>query len=91
MHPSIDVGHLHRSLKYVFQKGAIPPWLRDCIPLCSLDDRLVAIGDWCFDKHFENWLTQRKLSLEWQPAHPLLKYIRARQRNAAVDPSGGVR
>jgi tRNA(Ile)-lysidine synthase len=70
----VQAGH-HRSLKNLFQSMEIPPWLRDAIPLCSLDDEVVAIGDWCFSESFERWMSENNTALNWQPGHPLLEYI----------------
>jgi tRNA(Ile)-lysidine synthase len=67
-------GH-HQSLKNLFQAFNIPPWLRDCIPLCQLDGELVAIGDWCFNASFETSMVQHDIRLEWHPAHPLLQFV----------------
>jgi tRNA(Ile)-lysidine synthase len=67
-------GH-HQSLKNLFQAFNIPPWLRDCIPLCQLDGELVAVGDWCFNDSFRTRMAQHGMSLEWHPAHPLLQFV----------------
>ena len=37
-------GHT-RTLKYVFQKQGIPPWLRDTVPLIFIDGALAAVLD----------------------------------------------
>jgi len=71
-------GH-HRSLKNVFQEAGIPPWLRDCIPVCELDGELVSIGDWCFSDRFASWMSENDVKLSWQPRHPLLQYILKQQ------------
>jgi len=75
----ISQGGLHKSLKKIFQSRDIPPWLRDSIPLCKLDGKLVAVGDWCFDERFANWLSENNIVLNWRPRHPLLQYIRKQQ------------
>ena len=83
-------GH-HKSLKNLFQAANIPPWLRDCIPLCTLDGRLVAMGDWCIDEHFASWMFENDTHLRWQPRNPLLKFLHAQQSPQIVDPAGAVR
>jgi hypothetical protein len=82
-------GH-HKNLKNLFQSAAVPPWLRDCIPLCKLDGELVAMGDWCIDDHFSTWLTNRHMKLCWQPENPLLKFVQAQLHARVVDPAGVV-
>ena len=82
-------GH-HKNLKNLFQSAAVPPWLRDCIPLCKLDGELVAMGDWCIDDHFSTWLTNRRMKLCWQPENPLLKFVQAQLHARVVDPAGVV-
>ena len=83
-------GH-HKSLKNLFQTANIPPWLRDCIPLCTLDGNLVAIGDWCIDEHFASWMSENNARLSWQPGNPLLKFLHSQQQPEIVDPAGAVR
>ncbi len=87
----IDLGTHHKSLKNLFQANDIPPWLRDCIPLCKLDGELVAMGDWCFSVSFESWLLENNIRMNWHPRHPLLRYIRTQQHPQIVDPAGAVR
>ncbi len=78
----ISQGTHHKSLKNLFQTAGIPPWLRDCIPLCKLDDELVAMGDWCFSQKFATWLTENNLKLSWQPRNPLLQFILTQQHSS---------
>jgi len=78
----ISQGTHHKSLKNLFQTAGIPPWLRDCIPLCELDDELVAMGDWCFDERFASWLAENNLRLSWQPRNPLLQFILTQQHSS---------
>ncbi len=75
----ISHGGHHKSLKNLFQAADIPPWLRDSIPLCKLDNEIVAIGDWCLNEQFSSWLSENGLSLNWQPGHPLLQFILKQQ------------
>ena len=71
----INMGGQHKSLKNLFQSASIPPWLRDCIPLCKLNGELVAVGDWCHSDSFETWMSENNISMHWQPRHPLLQFV----------------
>jgi tRNA(Ile)-lysidine synthase len=71
----ISQGGMHKSLKKLFQAADIPPWLRDSIPLCRLDGKLVAVGDWYFDEQFSSWLSEHDYRLCWRPQQPLLQFI----------------
>jgi len=75
----ISQGIHHKSLKNLFQTADIPPWLRDCIPLCKLEGELVAMGDWCFNEQFSSWMSENNLRLSWHPRHPLLRFILSQQ------------
>lgn len=76
-------GH-HKNLKNLFQEAEIPPWLRDCIPLCKLDGELVAVGDWCFNEQFANWMSENDLKLSWLPRNPLLQFILTQQHQGSL-------
>jgi len=88
---AIRKGTHHQSLKNLFQSAGIPPWLRDYIPLCSLDGELVALGDWCFNEQFATWMSEHQVMLCWRPKNPLLKYICAQQQSRVVDHTSAVR
>lgn len=75
----IKQGIHHKSLKNLFQSADIPPWLRDCIPLCKLEGKVVAIGDWCFDQRFASWMLENNIKLSWRPQNPLLQFILSQQ------------
>ena len=77
---AIKLGDHHKSLKNYFQAADIPPWLRDSIPLCTLGDEIVSIGDWCFNEGFATWMTENNMALKWQPEHPLLRFIAQQQK-----------
>lgn len=76
---AIEQGGHHKSLKNIFQSAGIPPWLRDAIPLCSQDDEVLALGDWCLAKPFADWLHENEMTLQWHPRHPLLQFILKQQ------------
>jgi len=88
---AIRQGSHHKKLKNLFQAADIPPWLRDCVPLCELDGELVAIGDWCFDDDFASWMSESQIELSWRPLNPLLQFILKQQHSQVVDPAGAVR
>ena len=79
---AISQGTHHKSIKNLFQTAGIPPWLRDCIPLCKLDGELVAMGDWCFDQQFSSWLSENNVELSWQPRNPLLQFVLTQQHSS---------
>ncbi|MGD9021759.1 MAG: tRNA lysidine(34) synthetase TilS [Lysobacterales bacterium] len=74
----IHGGH-HRHLKNVFQAAGVPPWLRDSIPLLTLDGQPVAVGDWYLADAFAKRLAGAGCSLRWRPGSPLLEFVRSRQ------------
>jgi len=76
----IDQGLQHKSLKNLFQSTGIPPWLRDCVPLCKLGNDLVAMGDWCFSQRFAAWMAKSGTRISWHPRNPLLQFIHSQQR-----------
>jgi tRNA(Ile)-lysidine synthase len=80
---SIFHGGVHKRLKNIFQLAGIPHWLRDSIPLCSLDGELAAVGDWCLSDRFTRWLKENSLALKWRPIHPMLRFVRNRQQKAS--------
>jgi tRNA(Ile)-lysidine synthase len=84
---SISYGNHHRSLKNLFQSAQIPAWLRNSIPLCTLADELVAVGDWCINERFASLLSENELRLQWCPQDPLLQYVRNQQhsKHNAID------
>jgi len=85
---TIRQGGHHKQLKKLFQSFGIPGWLRDSIPLCLLDDELVAIGDWCLDDQFATWLSENAIKLAWEPENTLLQFV---MHNCTVDPDDMVR
>jgi tRNA(Ile)-lysidine synthase len=75
---AIQRGGHHQSLKKILQAAGIPPWLRNCIPLCAAQGEILAIGDWCFSDKFETWLQENDARLSWHPRHPVLQLVHAR-------------
>lgn len=78
----MELGAQHKSLKNLFQEADIPPWLRDCIPLCKLDGELVAMGDWCFSQNFRSWMSETGTRISWRPQNAILGYIQSQQQTA---------
>jgi tRNA(Ile)-lysidine synthase len=74
----IHGGH-HRQLKNVFQEAAVPPWLRDSIPLLILGGELVAAGDWYLADSFAEQLSGTGARLRWLPENLLLKFLQLQQ------------
>ena len=66
-----------RKLKYYFQTSAVPPWLRQGIPVLCWDGEPVALGDWMFGHRLQWWLMENDLELTWQPRDPVLARVRA--------------
>ncbi len=76
---SIKHGGIHKKIKKLFQAAGIPPWLRNSVPLCQSKGVIVAVGDWYFEPSFEMDLKQNDTVMQWQPEHPLLKFIACEQ------------
>lgn len=58
--------HSH-ALKHVLQDQAIPPWLRERLPLLSdADGNLLAAGDRILSGKFDCWLSERGARLLWR-------------------------
>ena len=70
----------HKSLKNLFQQANIPPWLRDSIPLCTLDGTLIAMGDWCFSQSMAAWTSETGTRLVWCPENAILRFIHNQQQ-----------
>lgn len=70
-------GSPSRKIKHFFQSSAIPPWLRQGIPVLFWDDEPVALGDWIIGHRLQWWLIENGLELTWQPHDPVLARVRA--------------
>jgi len=81
-------GQHHKSLKNLFQSAGIPPWLRNSIPLCLLNDELIALGDWSFSDSFKSWMSENEIALKWTPQSPLLRYVRKQQKTGTDNTRG---
>ena len=64
--------NLHRTVKYLLQEAAVPPWLRASIPLLQIDGKTVALGDWAIGSSLQTWLAEHDATLSWKPDKPLL-------------------
>ena len=55
-----------RSFKKLCQELGIPPWQRDRVPLVYVDERLVAVADYCLCGEFETGGQDACYRLHWQ-------------------------
>ena len=58
-------GH-HRPLRAVLQDQAIPPWLRDRIPLIYLNDELLCVGDIFLSAPGLAWCVENRARFLWE-------------------------
>ena len=56
--------HTH-ALKHVLQDEAVPPWLRDRLPLLSRGNTLLAAGDRIVSFEMAEWLSTHAARLRW--------------------------
>ena len=56
-----------RPLKKLFQELAIPPWLRDRIPLIYVDNHLVAIADMVVCSEYKASSQESGFKIIWEP------------------------
>ena len=56
----------HRPLKKLFQEWAVPPWLRDRVPLLYLDGRLAAIPGHVYCEPFSAGPGEPALQVHWR-------------------------
>jgi tRNA(Ile)-lysidine synthase len=60
--------HSH-ALKHVLQDHAVPPWVRERLPLLlDSDDHVLAAGDLFFSDGFAGWLERHGARLVWERA-----------------------
>lgn len=55
-----------RSLKKLFQENAIPPWLRDLLPLIYLGDTLAAVPGICVAREWAAGDSERGIEFYWR-------------------------
>ena len=58
-------GH-HHELKKLFQESAIPPWLRDYVPLIYIQGKLAAVADYYVDEAFAATNDEPGWKIIWQ-------------------------
>ena len=56
--------HSH-ALKHALQQAAVPPWLRDRLPLLIDNDEVLAAGD-LRSARLHDWLMERHATLHWR-------------------------
>lgn len=61
----------HRSLKYLFQRAGVVPWMRSGIPRIRAAGRLVAVGDLWFDGNAVAGPGMPGFRLHWEDHGPL--------------------
>lgn len=62
-------GRAHsQTLKHLFQEYAVPPWLRDTVPLLYVGDELAAVGDYWVCAGFEAGMGQPGWKFHWEIA-----------------------
>ena len=82
----LDTRRHRQSVKNLLRDAAIPPWLRDSIPLLELDGETVAIGDWAIGSRLRTWLAAHRVRLDWTPADPALRLVRTLCHRKTVEP-----
>ncbi len=55
-----------RSLKKLFQERGIPPWLRERVPLITIDGELAAVGDLWLCRPFQAAAGEASVILRWE-------------------------
>jgi tRNA(Ile)-lysidine synthase len=60
-------GH-SQTLKHLMQEYAVPPWLRDAVPLLYAGDTLVAVGDYWVCAEYEAAENQTGWKIHWEIA-----------------------
>lgn len=69
-------GNHERSLARLFQERAIPPWLRDRIPLVYVGDSLALVPGVCIDRRFCASPHEDALEIEWLHGYAGLRNVR---------------
>ena len=63
-----ELARPRRSLKYLMQACAMPPWQREQLPLIFMDETLVIIPNIGVDAHLKATRHEMGLTVRWQPA-----------------------
>ena len=61
-----------RKLKELMRESAIPPWLRDSIPVLCMNGEVAAVGDWLISARLSRQVPHGEKALTWLPTDPLL-------------------
>lgn len=56
----------HRSLKKLLQERAVPPWLRDLLPLVFINDQLAAVPGICVAADWAATDMEKGIEFHWQ-------------------------
>jgi tRNA(Ile)-lysidine synthase len=75
------------KVKEIMRISRIPDWLRDSVPVTTIEGKLAAIADWWLAPGFKQALAEAQLEYRWHPAHPVLQKIRRDCHSPLVDPS----
>jgi len=68
----------HTRVKEVLRQACVPPWLRQCVPVLTRADEILAVGDWAISRALAQHLTQSSARLIWRPTDPALSLVRQR-------------
>lgn len=64
LHPAGDA--CGRELRYIFQRAALPPWLRPYCPLVWNGEQLLAVGGLCLTGAGKNYFDRYGASPQWR-------------------------
>ncbi len=62
----LDARQPTRTLKNLLREAAVPPWLRECLPLIYLDDRLVWVAEIGADAAFQAGPEEAGWLISWR-------------------------
>ena len=55
-----------RTLKHLFQEAAVPPWMRERVPLLYRDGKLLAVADAWLDGDWAGQLKRARVKIRWE-------------------------
>lgn len=55
----------NKSVKKLLQESAVPPWLRDCVPLIYRDDTLLAVADIFLSASWAAEMREKGATITW--------------------------